>query len=1460
MGIQMLWCDAPSTSPIVVANNMVILHDTLANTGGIGMIITDCDNVKIVYNSVNISGTINSGATTYAFLEESNSAKSFLIENNIFCNKVGGYSIDYRSFPGASIVSNYNDLYSTIVNGIGWGTGIGDLTTYQYATGLDSNSISTDPIYLSDQDLHTSLFELDSAASPITGIIVDIDGDIRDPQFPDIGADEFDTKQNDAGIYTINEPTSYISGGISDIKVSVRNFGYEVLSSLIVQWSINENMQTPFYWSGIIYKGNQTDSITIGQHNFVTGITKIKVWGDSPNNQADENHKNDTTRGEILVCSGPLSGIYYIGGLNADFPLINDAVNALKHCGVAGPVIFNITPGVYNEQIYLPEIIGASLTNTITFQSSMGDSTSVIINYNAYNTNNNFIIRLDGADYFRFKWLTIRSNSSTGFGHVFLLENGCQFNEFIGNIVESNDYNGTDANSGFKILSNNGNNSNNIIKYNKVSKCTNAISWTSNGNYIEDGNVIEHNIIDDFYRSGIKVKYQNKVRISSNYFSSSKSNEYIIDMDYCNKAIEITNNIIAINSTNGTSFCGIYLNHSHGDSINVGLIANNFISYTNKVSGAGFNAYGILSSSSYHNYYYNSINLENTVCDGGAAFYLINSGPVGTVNVQNNIFVHNNSYSYYISNDYRIDTSDNNDLYTTGPAFVWWNNAQPDLQSLQTASGKDKNSVSFNPGFVSSTDLHITSNALNGLGTPLVAVTNDIDGDPRDLVNPDIGADEFPALNLDAGVIKFTLPNSAFDTIGALNRIEIVIKNFGVDTISGFDIAYDISGSSLIIETYTNTLLPMHIDTFLFTSQFTTISGQFSINSYTMLAGDQYSDNDTLSYSFSGITTIQTAFTDDFESKANIWVTTGTNNQWEVGVPTANTLNSAHSGSKVWATILDGSYYNKRTDILYSPLFDLSKIGITTLKFWHWICSEFYYDGGYIEYLNNNGDWNVLGVKDDPNATNWYNTFNGIQHLWSGKSSGWIYSTYDLNSLTDLGNITQFRFVFTSNISINDDGWAIDDFSFGFPYVPLDVGVNRIITPVDTTLPGSNIQVSIELLNYGTDTIYSIPVSYGINGVTPVTEIWNGILEPYISEVFTFSTQFIPPASSSYIISSYTELLNDAYLLNDTIQKEVINNLNYIVEDIGIEEIVNPIDTTIIGANVPVKVVVRNYGTKTVYSSPIVYIIDGGIPVIESWIGTLTPNDTDTFAFVTKYKPPTSNLYKICAYTGLINDFDNNNDSSCKNITNVHAPLILDAGITSLISPVDTTIFGIPVQVGIEIKNFGTDTLTSLPVYYSIDGGSPYSDMWYGYLPPSTSDIFMFSTAYNPPNDTLYEICTYCNLGNDVDNSNDTICKTLINKIPTGIEFHEEKGFWLGQNIPNPANNTTKIFYSIPSSGKIVFRIVNPISQIVNTSRKEIVHGTNMIELDVSQFKPGIYYYSVEYKGKRLTKKMIISQ
>ena len=131
---------------------------------------------------------------------------------------------------------------------------------------------------------------------------------------------------------------------------------------------------------------------------------------------------------------GQLSGTKTIGTNGTeDYTSFTEAVTALTTSGIDGPVIFNVSSGTYNEQILIPEITGASETDTIVFQSATGDTADVKLYFEPTGSADNYTIKLDGADFIRFRNLTITSEGATDYGNVVKMINDIKYVEFYGN-------------------------------------------------------------------------------------------------------------------------------------------------------------------------------------------------------------------------------------------------------------------------------------------------------------------------------------------------------------------------------------------------------------------------------------------------------------------------------------------------------------------------------------------------------------------------------------------------------------------------------------------------------------------------------------------------------------------------------------------------------------------------------------------------------------------------------------------------------------------------------------------------------------------------------------------------------------------------------------------------------------------------------------------------------------------
>jgi hypothetical protein len=142
---------------------------------------------------------------------------------------------------------------------------------------------------------------------------------------------------------------------------------------------------------------------------------------------------------------------------------------------------------------------------------------------------------------------------------------------------------------------------------------------------------------------------------------------------------------------------------------------------------------------------------------------------------------------------------------------------------------------------------------------------------------------------------------------------------------------------------------------------------------------------------------------------------------------------------------------------------------------------------------------------------------------------------------------------------------------------------------------------------------------------------------------------------------------------------------------------------------------------------------------------------------------------------------------------------------------------------------------------------------------------YTFTQSYTVPNDSVYYLTVYIDKYDNY-SQNDTITikrytKDTIIIVPPGINsIKETKSFTLGQNIPNPANNSTLINYSVPEAGNVIFQVHSISGQLLYSKTIEAQRGNQSIELNTSTLAAGIYFYSMEYKGQRLVKRMSVQK
>jgi PKD repeat protein len=546
---------------------------------------------------------------------------------------------------------------------------------------------------------------------------------------------------NDAGVASINAPVTFC-GDTNDVVVTIKNYGNNQIDSCIVQWEVDGNIQTPYFYYGTLDTaggiGLQTAQITLGSYIFAPFTPySITTWTEFPNGVMDTIYENDTS---TIVTQSALSGNFTIGALG-DYTDFTSAVADINNYGVCGPIVFDIESGIYNEQITINEIAGASEINTITFQSLNQDPALVTLTYPSTGTTDNFVINMYGGDFVTFKEITI-ANTGTAYGRAILIQNDASVNQWLDNIITGDTNIATTSTNMALVYSDASTDSSNVFDGNLFENGSYSIYYYGSGTTsLENGTVIRNNIFNNFYYRGVHLYYQNDMEVSGNTFVPNNlytGSIYRMYLNSANGALRVNNNKMEGNKYG----YGIYMINCSGLALDKAYIYNNFIHVGDSVSTS--TSYGMyITGCNNQVVANNSINMESLGASSRALYVTGGSNN----DILNNILRNNGpGYGYYYNSG--ISSSENNNVYVPNGSPFYFGGAIPNLATWQITTGFDLASSEEDPMFVSSDDLHTCQElSINAGALPIGIILMDIDGQVRDANTPDIGADEFLGLS-----------------------------------------------------------------------------------------------------------------------------------------------------------------------------------------------------------------------------------------------------------------------------------------------------------------------------------------------------------------------------------------------------------------------------------------------------------------------------------------------------------------------------------------------------------------------------------------------------------------------------------------------------------------------------------------------------------------------------------------
>ena len=553
---------------------------------------------------------------------------------------------------------------------------------------------------------------------------------------------------------------------------------------------------------------------------------------------------NDTIRKNITIHNGAYSGTFTIGtDNNDDFPDLATAIESLNIFGVNGAVNLKIKPNTYTGHIRIRAIIGVSQAYPLTIESYTGNANDVIFQYNAINSADNYIIRLDTAQNVIIKNITFKALGQGDFSSCIKIIRSSYCNIDNNKFISVNT-NTTYSNSSIYMLGNNGacnsiNISNNLFEKNGRSI---TILGTST-NYNIYNLIIDNNTFIDSRSVAISLYYINGYSFSNNnirYYSSTVSSAILISQSSGIQRIE-KNTFYSSNNTVGHSPF-VFLTGISGSATYPIIMSNNYIYQGFQSSNAI-----LFSGCGYLNFYNNSIYSRANSTTSVTSVRVHN--PYHFNNLNNSIINMAGGKAISVSNTGHIYSSDYNNYYTTGSFLAQWgNNTVYGISSLRTISGKEANSINYSPTFVGSNDyLHSIGTSLNNKGFPLSSVSDDIDGEPRSTTTPDIGANEFTIYNNDAGILGFT--NTINPCPGNNENINVELRDFGFINMANVNISWSVNGVAQADYTWTGSLAFLNsttttIGTYSFSTD-STYKLKAWVNSVNLLS-DSNANNDTI--------------------------------------------------------------------------------------------------------------------------------------------------------------------------------------------------------------------------------------------------------------------------------------------------------------------------------------------------------------------------------------------------------------------------------------------------------------------------------------------------------------------------------------------------------------------------------------------------------------------------------------
>lgn len=615
-----------------------------------------------------------------------------------------------------------------------------------------------------------------------------------------------------------------------------------------------------------------------------------------------------------------------------------------------------------------------------------------------------------------------------------------------------------------------------------------------------------------------------------------------------------------------------------------------------------------------------------------------------------------------------------------------------------------------------------------------------------------------------------------------------------------------------------------------------TIPGTYNIEVYYECNDDVIHTDDTLRTTYN-VNIISFPYDNDFSNITNDYkITQSGTIAWEIN--TSPNINPLYGTGALHI----GSAEGETSTLTFYPI-NISKSVYPTLEFWFAHNDE-----------NPTAQDKVL-LKVSKNGGS---TFTTLQTVYRYKSSATT-PTWE-NYIVDLIDYASESCLIFALEAISEDGgeMLIDRIKINSNHeiAITDIDIKSLSTLIACDL--SNIPLSVTLTNntYMDFDFSETPVTVVIDVSGEVdntysTTIATGTMLANSNHTVIVENNFDYSLGGTYNFIAYINSI-DKNPLNDTLSAKSIT----INPDVSVDSIVDK-GCKIAGTSDYITIYIKNEGNIKVHNIPLRLQIDDANDLIETAAITLNPGQSSSYTFISPYIVPATSTYDLSVTAELTCDININNNKKTINCCIVEPSV----KVMAILEPdtVNCDLINTYKYATIVLHNASENYLMYEEVYLIIDdnqGNVATLKDTALYLDTGITN-YRFTKPYQVPN--LAEGATYKLTSYIFAEAYGVTTHSCV-KADVGIENISNTAYYLGQNKPNPAQSFVTIPYQIPEAGEIIFKLTTISGQVLYINKLESLSGEQELNLTTENLSNGIYYYSMEYKGRILVKKIAIQK